>query len=321
MLSDLVNEIKELIVDITKSLFLKLKYVLAFFLILSAVLGILFLKQKNPEQIETQELFLAGISISNWATWISMIAIPITAIWAMYQYKKNIKIRQQEKATDIAKEFSKTIVDELDILNNVYLAAEWTFPKEEKMVNKIRYFNTNEIRLIFEDDNFPTLYKQLRNKSKKMLNYLYHLELYKRVAYCDIREADEITDRIKKNKINDEDKEKLELYFKTRNDMPYHFWKLESQALNKLEYLCMEISSRAADSNYIYQSLHQMFLRSVRILYLEISALNTKYADKYYTNIIHVYNLWQKKYIKQRDAEQKKIMKANEQLNPKIETI
>lgn len=38
----------------------------------------------------------------------------------MYQYKKNIKMKQQEKATKIAKEFSKELINKCSIIYYVY---------------------------------------------------------------------------------------------------------------------------------------------------------------------------------------------------------
>lgn len=70
------------------------------------------------------------------------------------------------------------------------------------------------------------------------------------------------------------------------------------ETLNSLEYMCMYISTNVADEKYIYNSLHQMFLQSIQTLYICISTLNTDDKDKYYTNIIHVYNLWKDRYLK-----------------------
>lgn len=86
--------------------------------------------------------------------------------------------------------------------------------------------------------------------------------------------------------------------------------------LNTLEYHCMYIATKVADDKYIYNSLHQQFLKSIALLYFEISLINIDNKDKYYTNIIHVYNLWKNKYIKSIQREDK-IMKKQAKLNNK----
>lgn len=75
--------------------------------------------------------------------------------------------------------------------------------------------------------------------------------------------------------------------------------------LNELEHMSMYISTKVADDKYIYNSLHQQFFKSISLLYISISLINTDNKDKYYTNIIHVFNLWKNKYIKSEKKEKK----------------
>lgn len=94
--------------------------------------------------------------------------------------------------------------------------------------------------------------------------------------------------------------------------------------LNRLEYMCMYISTKVADEKYIYNSLHQQFFKTLTLLYFEISLININNKDKYYTNIISVYNLWKKKYIKAEKKEnrfkqkQKKLKRKLSLPSPKI---
>ena len=84
----------------------------------------------------------------------------------------------------------------------------------------------------------------------------------------------------------------------------------------------MDISSQAAGSKYIYQSLHQIFFRTIKILSVEICLRNDgKYCDKYYTNIIHVYNEWTKIYERDLKKEEKRKKEVDKILNPKIKTV
>lgn len=97
---------------------------------------------------------------------------------------------------------------------------------------------------------------------------------------------------------------------------------LVDEVLNELEYLCMDISSQAAGSKYIYQSLHQIFFRTIKVLSIEICLRNDgKYCDKFYTNIIHVYNEWKIRYEKDLKKEGKRLKRVDKILNPKIKTV
>lgn len=92
---------------------------------------------------------------------------------------------------------------------------------------------------------------------------------------------------------------------------------LISTTLNELEYMCMYITTKVADEKYIYDSLHQQFLKTVSYLYINISLINTDNKDKYYTNIISVFNMWKNNYIRAT----KKEKKLKNKLKPKAHKI
>lgn len=78
-----------------------------------------------------------------------------------------------------------------------------------------------------------------------------------------------------------------------------------SDLLNKLEYMCMSITSGVADDSYIYDSLHQTFLSTVQLLYVHIAERNINEKDKFYRNVIKVYNKWKNKYLKEQSKEER----------------
>ena len=99
---------------------------------------------------------------------------------------------------------------------------------------------------------------------------------------------------------------------------------LIENTLNKLEAICINISSQAAGSQFIYESLHQMFLSTVEILSIKISASNTNNVDKYYVNIIYVYNMWcsqKEKDISKFNKTNKKISKLQMQADKEIRKL
>lgn len=67
-----------------------------------------------------------------------------------------------------------------------------------------------------------------------------------------------------------------------------------------------------------------MFLSTIEILYLKISAYNTNNVDKYYTNIISVYNMWniqKRKDIKKLNNINRKIQKNQEKMENEIKKL
>lgn len=322
MLSDLWDEIKQNIKDSFKYLWSKFKYVLLALLVVILFSIIFVLEIKNPDQVESQEIYIGKITINNLSSWISIIAIPITAIWAMYQFKKSVKTRQQEKATEIAKEYSKELIDKCGIICGVYKSSSLNelLKLNEKDYSDFKNFNVDELRKIYDDD-FPTRYNDNKKKAQKELNDIYHNILIQKIS--DNGEE-------KKTKVYTENGKICSIEVSNRmitpyefqnKDFPFHFYDLVSDTLNQLEYICMDISSKATDSEFIYQSLHQNFLRTIRILAVDISVDNCNFSDKYYTNIIHVYNEWTMRYIKDKKKENRKKEKINKILNPKIKVV
>lgn len=135
-------------------------------------------------------------------------------------------------------------------------------------------------------------------------------------AFFETYGIDKIIKKVSYIQYEDFDIEELNLYYE-KNDIDAYKKAIElndpdkknrnmiCDILNTLEYMSMYISTNVANEKCIYNSLHQQFLKAVSLLYFEISFANTDDKDKYYTNIIHVYNLWKSKYIKATRKEDK----------------
>lgn len=111
---------------------------------------LLLLPINNAIEVESQEIKLFGISLDNWEIWITVIGAVIASVWAMYQYTKTEALRQQEKASEIAKSFATTLTNKCNIICTVI---------EKSSLNEIldfrnkdcfcfSTFNTNEIRRV-----------------------------------------------------------------------------------------------------------------------------------------------------------------------------
>lgn len=148
-----------------------------------------------------------------------------------------------------------------------------------------------------------TFYKEYN--IDKILNKVHFLKL-------EDFDIEELTNLYSEHDIN----EYLDIIEKNKIYNDKNIKNIIGNVLNALEYHCMYISSEIADDKYIYNSLHQQFLKSIALLYIEISLINIDDKDKYYTNIIHVYNLWKDKYIESMKKELK-ILKKQKKLNEK----
>ena len=265
-----------------------------------------------PTDVQAQEIYVFDISLTNLGIWFTAIGLIVAACWSMYQFTKNKILRQQEKAVEVAKLFSEDILIKLGIITSVILNSELgkiINPNNFKYTD-FKNFDKNEIVCLYEDDEI--FFKIRENLKSEELQQAYLKYIWKRISLTN--------DNLPKEYIfTTEEAHKI---FKLNNkELPFRFTELITNTLNSLEYICMNLSSQAAGSQYVYQSLHQIFLLTVKTLAPIISLNNSNHFDKYYTNIVHVYNYWCTISIKEKNKENERIKKIERTLNPKIETV
>lgn len=281
--------------------------IIVFFILAGVIL--VNLPINNPESIESQQILIFGVSLENWSIWYTICGLIVTALWSMYQYTKNIARKQQEKGAEIAKLFAHDLLRKSSILANVILKSEieTLFNLEKQDYRVFRNFDKTEIYDIYKKDN------NVDYMFLKLKQILISDEIQKIYIDC-LKENIKFSSSDKSDNYSD-------LFTLDNSNMPVCFHEFVSLTLNELEYVSMYISSQAAGSKYVYQSLHQIFLRTVKLLAPIIALQNKDYSDKYYTNIIFVYNEWAE--LRQLDLkkEKKNKEKANKILNPKIKTV
>lgn len=231
----------------------------------------------------SQHIFIKGILLENLSFLISFLLLPIAGIWALHQFTKNRKSSQQSNGAKISERFSSDLINRMSVIDHMLKE----FDGRENILEKLNKFdklnfNIYEMEKIFtkkEIDNFSN-YISSKKTNKEYLKYL------------------------KANYTQTE-----------RQRFPKKFMFLILDTLNNLESICMNISSTAAGSEFIYPSLHSVFLNLIQSLYIIISEKNRNNIDICFINVIYVYNSWNK--IKLKDykifiATQKKIDKKNE---------
>lgn len=265
--------------------------IVAFFILAGIVL--VNLPINNPENIEAQQILILGVSLENWSIWYTIVGLIITALWSMYQYTKNIARKQQEKASLIAQDFSSQLIEKIALISNVLLENNEINQMVSKISNsELKSFTTMEITNILNDENCFSNYSKCLTSKRTQKRYKVTL------------------DKIYSGKEQERFCSSFPLLVET--------------TLNQLEAICINISSHAAGSEYIYNSLHQSFLRFVEILAIKISTNNSNNVDKYFTHIIQVYNMWNT--IRNKDVEkfertQKRINKLYDKAEKEVNKI
>lgn len=266
-----------------------------------------------PKDVQSQEIYIWGISLNNLGIYFTIVGLIITAFWSTYQFVRNTSRNQQEKGAEISKMVSQVLLTKCTILGSVILKSELNdiFNFDDLKPSTFRNFDNNELMKLFKEPDRASI------QIKSILTSNDIQQIYFRVLETNISQQDynDLSDK----KYDDEEARKL--FILDNANLPFSFLELINSTLNDLEYISMYIASQSTDSKYVYQSLHQFFLRTVKILAPIICLQNKNYSDKYYVNIIHVYNYWC--YLRNLDKkrEDKNEEKIKKILNPKIKKV
>lgn len=275
------------------------KYIILFIFITISLIGIFILIKTHtnintPENVETQQILIFDISLDNWGILLTILGIPSTAIFTLFQYYKSKRLKQQQRASEIADDFADNLIEKMGLISDTLMQSS----SIQKMVarvaksKKLNSFTTVEIISILNDEKcFEKFESIVRSKETQQI-------------YKDFL----------KQRYNEKEQERFESYFPL----------LVENTLNHLEAKCINISSKAAGSQFIYNSLHQSFLYTIEVLAIKMSKNNNNNVDKYYTHIIEVYNMWntqKQKDINRFNKTNKKISKLYSKVDKTVDKL
>lgn len=277
-------------------------FLVSIFLLLS-IMFFNFCDIQNPNEVQSQEIYICKISLSNWGTWITLVGLFFTAIWSMHQYIKSKLSKQQEKASQIATDFADNLIEKMGLISKTLLKNSYIqkvtsiFDNHPECLSQFTTFEIDDILVAENEDEDDDV------------------DVFKN--FKDIL-CSEDTQKEYQNFLNEKYSEKEQEKFNSK------FPVLVESTLNHLEAICITITSQAAGSEFIYDSLHQTFLKTIKILAILIAANNNNNVDKYFTNIIQVYNMWNKrknKDIKKLIKTQKKINKMQKRMDNEVKKL
>lgn len=255
---------------------------------------------RDADPVESQEIKLLGISLDNWEIWITIAGAVVASIWGVYQINKNESTDEQEKASEITSTFINGLSNKCKIVCTVFELSRLNILLDFK--NKDCYcfskFTPEEIQQVYQNVDFLAFYKQAKLNADLDTVYYNYLE-----NLVSIETIDEIQKKHKKYSTE----EVRSLFILENSNLPFYFDTLIHDVLNELEYLCMYLAGQKVASRYVYTSLHQTVLKTVRVLSVEIAVAKNNLAhEKYFINLIKIYNEWLKIYAKNLKRETKK---------------
>lgn len=233
-------------------------------------------------EIKNIKEFICCIII-NWKNLYQGVGVHAAALWAMYQYDKDKKMKRQEKSRKISNDFSNEFVEKLGIISYILSNSK----KYTEFLKKVDFSLLNNFT-IEEIQRMP----ELKDFNKEILK---DKDLIK-----------ELNNNYKNYLEKNFTPEKISTY-------PLNFYTLAFDTFNSLEDDCMDLTNEAADNAYIYPSLHQLLLDTIEISCFLIAFNNDETiigrVDKYYINLIEIYKQWRdirnKDIIKQKKLDEK----------------
>lgn len=231
--------------------------------------------------------------------------------------KDNVK---RDKAIEFAKQYADLLSSEFGFCYGYLSNIIPTDYNKKVSLQSIKHFDKQEMQDLLKQEEIKAIIDSCTKPSKKQMSILSEMyiaqnelpedeiSIIRFLDYCGWEIEKEEVELLKKEirgveldelekTYLDAIKEKMKKinYFKTKIIRYLNNSRVNS--LNKLEYMCMYFYTNMADDDIVYRSLHQSFLSTITLLYVFIANLNETSSNKYYTNIIFLFNRWKRRYI------------------------
>ena len=234
------------------------------------------------EALKAQELSNSLACIELGINFLLLIITIVSVICAFRAYQHQKLRAKKDAACSLAKLYADEILNQMYPITTVFKESGYAEKiKNAFPLDKIEKFNVEEAVALVGEDKFQDLVKELFTISSKTI-YL-----------GKIRSAKTITER---HQLADEyttvSKETGEVKMVNTSVLQSDFYDSITSLLNNLEWFSMNFQYNLADEAVLYQSLHQTFLSNIWSLYLNICLNNQSGSDKYYTNIVWLFNYW-----------------------------
>lgn len=244
---------------------------------------------------------------------LGFIAICVEIALMNNEQKNHIKELKIQEAISLSDKFKNLISNNLNFIlgaleNDNYLNIINEVPEDELRIFDADEFNSLVKKYpklkVYDDLNNYIFNKNFNAISSSYLAYSdVSKEEYNKIKFFEYKKwmLSEEERKLLEQKEDSKEKEKLLVYY---NEMCYfkekiakEFFGCITDTLNELEELCMALNKGIVDESTVYQSLHQIVIRSIKYFYPEICMCNkhNNTYDKYYTHTITLYNNWSKR--------------------------
>lgn len=243
--------------------------------------------------------------ILKYLTDLAVIGSMIFAGWQIRLYLQDYRLKNNrariEKAIDLAKFYADDIYENMNFIGSVYYTLGVAEVIDAIDTRKMKNFDSHEMDTLFNNDDVTKINNKL--KSHEMISILL---FYKNFNSNDrtITKLNQILnafDMLAEAASSTDENELLKKKIISNESLLREFDSIVTETLNNLECFSMYFNYGIADEKTVYQSLHQTFRSTIKLLYLKISQTNKDGKDKYYTNTIELFNKWNERYLENCD--------------------
>ena len=234
----------------------------------------------------------------NWVIGFGTVVFAgLTYLLGRKVYSTSNGLRRKENAVKIAERY-------VHIIGKFGYVHDISRELKQDIVKKVREFLKDNKCLRFSQSEYEKIFSSTDNPMhvvERMLrlreNHILLLKVYMRNHEHTIDLRKTIKGLEAKSKVNPSyTLDPHEEYEIDRAISKYY--EAVTSVMNEFESICMSFNQNIADEDVVFNSLHQTFRQYVCLLYPVIAYRNNSDADKYYTNIIRMYNRWEIKYQK-----------------------
>jgi len=238
---------------------------------------------------------------------LGLFAALATALVAYKDYRTTQKRASLENAVRLTRIYEQEILGYIFWIRNVFISSHMNdFIKEHLNIESLKTvrFTKSEMINISNKKDISFLFET--EFSKIDLGIIHHRK--------NLFTTNELP-RTTETEWSGEDSEIRKNY--TLFEFRHEIYKL----LNSLEWFAMNFTKNIADEDAVYQSLHQVFISCIQYLYYFISNINETAYGKFYTNIIELYNIWNKRLVEKAAAEVTKLLEIRHQAEEKTANL
>lgn len=256
----------------------------------------------------------SGDKISTTIDMIMLILTLISVCCAFVAYRHQRDRSKKAAACELARYYADSVIDKYSFIASVFSTSKLdNYIKDTISLNEIKFFDQDELKGLLKEKNID--FEQFMKK----------IDDIDPSAIIVARIANKCSTQDRMSALQgyyiDIDESSGNTKLANANLLRYDFSQEIAGFLNQLEWFAMNCRYGLADEELMYQSLHQTFLSTVWVLYPHISRNNVSNEDKFYTNVIWLFEKWHTRLagIKQEAEEKKKkLQRKADAVKPKI---